>query len=53
MIKYIGQGDYIHGVPARDLTEKEWDKFKRFIKKQEKIANKVLYKEENINSQEK
>lgn len=22
--KYIGGGDYVPGVPARDLTEEEW-----------------------------
>lgn len=24
MIKYIGDGAYLLGVPARDLTDKEW-----------------------------
>ena len=24
-MKYVGGGNYVQGVPARDLTAKEWD----------------------------
>lgn len=24
-VRYIGGGDFLHGVPARDLTRAEWD----------------------------
>lgn len=47
MVKYSG-GAYIHGVPARDLTEEEWKKYKSVIRKQEKIIGIKLYTEEKI-----
>ena len=31
VIEYIGDGAYLPGVPARDLTEKEWNHHKRAI----------------------
>lgn len=30
-IKYIGAGSYIDGIPARDLTEIEWETHKDTI----------------------
>ena len=41
--KYVGNGTYIHGVPARDLTEAEYEKHKKNIKAAEKAAGVVLY----------
>lgn len=30
-VRYIGQGAYLHGVPARDLTESEYEKHRAAI----------------------
>jgi hypothetical protein len=42
-IKYVGNGTFIHGVPARDLSEAEYKTHKKAIKAAEKAANVVLY----------
>lgn len=31
IVKYIGEGSYIDGIPARDLTEAEWETYKETI----------------------
>lgn len=43
-IKYVGNGTFIHGVPARDLSEVEYANYKKAIKAAEKAASVVLYK---------
>ena len=30
--KYTGAGDYLEGVPARDLTQDEWDRLPADLK---------------------
>lgn len=42
-LKYIGDGTYIHGVPARDLTEDEAAQFGPIIQEQEAAAHVTLY----------
>lgn len=42
-LKYIGNGTYLHGVPARDLTDKEEEKYGALIAEQQEIAGRVLY----------
>ncbi len=32
VVKYIGDGRYFVGIPARDLTQAEWDKHAAYIK---------------------
>jgi hypothetical protein len=44
-LKYVGRGGYIHGVPARDLTDEEEAKFGPTIREQEKLSNFVLYQQ--------
>ena len=41
--KYVGKGTFIHGVPARDLSEAEYKTHKKAIKAAEKAAAVVLY----------
>lgn len=41
--KYVGEGTYIPGVPARDLTKEEYAKHKKTIKVAEKAACVTLY----------
>jgi hypothetical protein len=42
-LKYVGQGTYIHGVPARDLTDEEAARFEAVIREQEALTGTVLY----------
>lgn len=50
MYRYTGAG-YIHGVPARDLTDDEYKAFRRQIAACEKASGIVLYvKEQNKSS---
>ena len=42
-LKYIGGGSYIHGVPARDLTDEEEKRIGALIRQQEKAAGMKLY----------
>ena len=37
-MRYIGAGAYIHGVPARDLTDVEAETFGATIAEQEKLT---------------
>lgn len=40
---YIGGGDYIHGVPARDLTEDEYAQHKDAIEANMAVTGVTLY----------
>jgi len=31
VVRYIGDGSYLFGVPARDLTQAEWNEHKALI----------------------
>ena len=42
-MEYVGSGAYIHGVPARDLSDEEQKKFADLIKEQEKLTGMKLY----------
>ncbi len=42
MIKYIGKGSFVQGIPARDLTKDEWDAFSK--ERQKSLVNAGLYK---------
>lgn len=42
-LRYVGDGAYIHGVPARDLTEEEAAQFGALIREQEQAAHMTLY----------
>ena len=42
-LKYVGQGTYIHGVPARDLTDEEAAQFEAAIREQEALTGTVMY----------
>lgn len=42
-LRYVGDGTYIYGVPARDLTEEEAAKFEAVIREQEALIGSVLY----------
>jgi len=37
MVRYVGQGHFFQGVPARDLTDDEWDALP--IHKQRRFAD--------------
>jgi hypothetical protein len=43
MLKYIGGGAYILGVPARDLNDDEEKEHAALIKEEEKTAGVKLY----------
>jgi len=43
VLKYIGDGAYIHGVPARDLTDDEEKEHGKLIREQAKVSGAVLY----------
>lgn len=43
MLRYIGGGAYIHGVPARDLTDEEEKAFAKAIAEQERLVGIKLY----------
>ena len=43
MMRYIGKGAFIHGVPARDLTDAEVEKFGKQIAEQEEITGVQIY----------
>ena len=40
--RYTG-GAYIHGVPARDMTPEEYDKYAEVIETQQALIKMVLY----------
>lgn len=40
---YIGNGDWIPGVPARDLSEEEYARHKDAIRENEAATGKALY----------
>lgn len=42
-LKYVGAGTYIHGVPARDLTETEAARHAATIQQQEELTGTALY----------
>lgn len=42
-MRYVGGGTYIHGVPARDLTDDEAEKFGDIIAEQESLIGQSLY----------
>lgn len=42
-LKYIGDGAYIHGVPARDLTDDEEKQYGPLIAEQQAVTSVVLY----------
>ena len=42
-MRYIGAGAYIHGVPARDLSDVEAENFGGTIAEQEKLTGLKLY----------
>jgi hypothetical protein len=42
-LRYVGDGAYIHGVPARDLTDEEAATFGALIREQEQAAHITLY----------
>lgn len=44
MIKYIGNGSYYQGVPARDLSEDEWSAIPR--RKRKVLVELGLYREQ-------
>lgn len=41
--KYVGEGDYIVGIPARNLTAEEWKQYKKEIAANEKAMGRPLY----------
>jgi hypothetical protein len=43
---YIGGGDYIHGVPARDLTEDEYIQHQDIIMANAAVTGVTMYVEE-------
>lgn len=42
-LKYIGDGTYIHGVPARDLTQDEAARYGAVIQEQEALTGTAMY----------
>jgi hypothetical protein len=42
---YVGGGTVILGVPARDLTDDEAEKYRKLIAEQEAIIGTKLYRE--------
>ena len=42
-LKYVGNGTYIHGVPARDLTADEAQTYRKIIEEQEALIGRKLY----------
>lgn len=42
-LHYVGNGTQIPNVPARDLSEKEAEKYGEQIEAEQKIAGRVLY----------
>lgn len=42
-MKYVGAGAYIHGVPARDLTDEEADRHGALIAEQQAVSGMTLY----------
>ena len=43
MLKYVGDGAYIHGVPARDLSDFEEEQHIDIIAEQEQLTGLALY----------
>jgi hypothetical protein len=41
--QYVGNGDYIHGVPARDLTPEEYTKHQDAIDANATATGRALY----------
>jgi hypothetical protein len=44
-MKYVGQGAFIHGVPARDLNDDEAKRFGDEIREQQALTGLVMYEE--------
>lgn len=42
-MQYVGRGSYIHGVPARDLSDAEEKQHKQLIDAQQKATGVTLY----------
>jgi len=42
-LKYVGQGAYIYGIPARDLTDEEAAQYEAAIREQEALTGTVMY----------
>ena len=40
-VRYVGKGHYFQGVPARDLTDEEWDALPK--RRQERLLASGLY----------
>ena len=45
MIKYIGNGSYYQGIPARDLSDDEWKAIGRH--KRKRLVELGLYREKS------
>lgn len=43
---YIGGGDYIHGIPARDLTEDEYRRHQDVIEANAAVTGVTMYVEQ-------
>ena len=41
--EYVGDGEYIPGVPARDLTKSEYNRHKQAIQANERATGRKLY----------
>lgn len=46
MIRYIGEGSWLPGVPARDLTNEEYAQHKEAINANERATGRALYVKE-------
>ena len=42
--RYVGDGEYIPGVPARDLTKTEYNRHKVTIQANEQATGRQLYR---------
>jgi hypothetical protein len=42
-LKYVGDGTYFHNVPARDLSDKEEEKYGVTIAEEQAISGRTLY----------
>lgn len=44
-LRYIGNGSFIVGVPARDLTDEEVARYRAVIAEQQRLTGLLLYEE--------
>lgn len=53
-VEYLGQGEYINGIPTQDMGPEQWDKIPGFIRKKGLDAGlyREIWKEKNIPSSE-